>query len=67
MVSSINLFNKDIKHRYPEKSGEGSHDDSYRGYATDVGYFDDDIFEGSHFLEENYLANKIRERNNFYL
>jgi hypothetical protein len=46
MVSSINLFNKDIKHRFPERSGEGSTDDSYRGYAIDVGHFDDDIFEG---------------------
>ena len=46
MVFSINLYNKDIKYRYPEKSGEGNNDDSYRGYSLDTGHFDDDIFEG---------------------
>ena len=46
MVFSINLYNKDIKYRYPEKSGEGNSDDSYRGYSLDTGHFDDDIFEG---------------------
>lgn len=49
-------MNKDIKHRYPEKSGEGSSDDSYRGYSVDVGHFNDDVFEGickNLFLQKN--------------
>ena len=45
MVFSINLFNKEIRHRYPARSGEGKHDDSYRGYAIDTGHFDNDVFE----------------------
>jgi hypothetical protein len=57
MIFSINLLNKEIKHRYPEKSGEGSSDDSYRGYSVDVGHFDDDVFEGickkKIFLQKN--------------
>lgn len=45
MIFSINLFNKDIKNRYPDKSGEGNQDDSYRGYSIDIGHFDNDIYE----------------------
>lgn len=46
MIFSINLFNKDIKNRFPDKSGEGNQDDSYRGYALDTGHFDNDVYEG---------------------
>ena len=49
MVFSLNLTNKEIKSKYPDKSGEGTEDDSYRGYAVDMGFFDNDSFEGSHF------------------
>ena len=45
MIFSIDLNNKDIKHRYPEKSGQGNEDDSYRGYSIAVGHFDDDDIE----------------------
>lgn len=45
MVFSINMYNKEIRHRFPSRSGEGKHDDSYRGYAIDTGHFDNDIFE----------------------
>ncbi|CAF0823367.1 unnamed protein product [Brachionus calyciflorus] len=45
MVFSINLYNKDIRHKYPMRSGEGNNDDSYRGYAIDIGHFDNDIYE----------------------
>lgn len=45
MIFSINLTNKEIRNKYPERSGEGSEDDSYRGYAVDIGYFDNDSLE----------------------
>jgi hypothetical protein len=45
MIFSINLFNKDVKNRFPDKSGEGNQDDSYRGYSLDTGHFDNDIYE----------------------
>ena len=45
MIFSINLLNKDIKNKYPERSGEGNNDDSYRGYSIDVAHFDNDIYE----------------------
>ena len=47
MLFSINLLNKEIKSRYPEKIGDGSLVDSYRGYSIDIGYFDQDTYEGS--------------------
>ena len=50
MIFSINLFNKDIKNRYPDKSGEGNQDDSYRGYSIDIGHFDNDIYEGMNII-----------------
>lgn len=59
MIFSINLQNKDIRNRYPEKSGEGSNDDSYRGYSIDTGHFDDDSFEGyftTRFYHVRYLT-----------
>jgi integrin alpha 8 len=46
MIFSLNLTTKEIKNRYPEKSGEGNEDDSYRGYSLDIGQFDNDSFEG---------------------
>ena len=46
MIFSLNLTTKEIKNRYPEKSGEGNEDDSYRGYSLDIGRFDNDSFEG---------------------
>lgn len=45
MIFSVNLYNKDIRNRYPDKSGEGNNDDSYRGYAIDIAHFDNDIYE----------------------
>jgi hypothetical protein len=48
MIFSVNLTNKDIKHKYPEKSGEGRDDNIYRGYAVDVGFFDGDSVEGKY-------------------
>jgi hypothetical protein len=45
MIYGINLNNKDIKNRYPDRSGEGNNDDSYKGYAIDLGHFDDDFHE----------------------
>jgi hypothetical protein len=48
MVFSINLYNKDIRYRFPDKSGEGNFVDSYRGYSLDTGHFDDDTFEGKY-------------------
>ena len=45
MIFSIDLDNKDIRHKYPEKSGQGNEDDSYRGYSLGIGLFDDDNVE----------------------
>ena len=46
MIFSINTFNKQIRHKFPEKSvADGNYDDSYRGYSLDVAHFDDDIYE----------------------
>jgi hypothetical protein len=50
ILFSMSLYNKEIKHKYPDKSGEGNQDDSYRGYAIDVGHFDNDVFEGTNYL-----------------
>jgi hypothetical protein len=44
----MNLNNKEIRGKYPEKSGEGNKDDSYRGYSIDLGHFDNDHTEGKH-------------------
>ena len=41
----MNLNNKEIRGKYPEKSGEGNKDDSYRGYSIDLGHFDTDNTE----------------------
>ena len=45
MVFSISIYNKEIRHKYPSRSGQGKNDDSYRGYALDIGHFDNDIYE----------------------
>jgi len=48
MIFSINMHNKKITHKFPEKSAsEGNYDDSYRGYSIDVAHFDTDIYEDS--------------------
>ncbi len=54
MVFALNLTNKDIKHKYPDKSGEGRDDNTYRGYAVDVGFFDGDAIEGTFKINENF-------------
>lgn len=53
----MNLNNKEIRGKYPEKSGEGNKDDSYRGYSIDLGHFDGDFNEGK--LSLIYLLNKF--------
>ena len=45
MIFSISQLNKQIKHKYPEKSAEGNFDDSYRGYSIDLANFDNDVYE----------------------
>jgi integrin alpha 8 len=45
MMFSVNLNNKHVKSKYPERSGQGKFDDSYRGYALDLGYFDSDSYQ----------------------
>lgn len=50
MIFSLNLTTKEVKHRFPEKSGEGNEDDSYRGYALDIGHFDNDKYEGKNVI-----------------
>ena len=50
MVFSIDSSNKEIKNKYPVKSEDGNNDDSYRGYSMDIGYFDNDSYEGAHIF-----------------
>ena len=45
-VFAANMNTKEMRARYPERSGEGSRDDSYRGYSIDTAHFDNDIYEG---------------------
>ena len=46
MVFAISLANKEILGRYPERSGAGSTDDAYKGYAiATAGHLDVDAHE----------------------
>ena len=65
MVFSIDSSNKEIKNKYPVKSEDGNNDDSYRGYSMDIGYFDNDSYEGAHiFSLFIYLFFDIRSSTN---